>query len=185
MAKPVHEIRLGLIKAKVWRRGKRLPAIHTVSLSRLYRDGRVWKESTRFAPEDLPALRLALDLAYEWVFSQRQEPSGTSAELLPGPPPASTGREYQSHVDAPSTEDARPSDGQCEHTIHAVNDNGRTTGSWQVDRNGDRPRVVCSVCGKFYGFLRAAKGEEELERAYRTQQGRLACPGCGEEPFVG
>lgn len=26
---------------------------------------------------------------------------------------------------------------------------------------------------------------EELQRLYEEQQRRLACPGCGEEPFIG
>lgn len=45
----------------------------------------------------------------------------------------------------------------CDHTLHAIADTGEPTGSWTIDRSKTRPRVVCGVCGKFYGYLRAPK----------------------------
>ena len=70
MAKPAHEIRLGLIKARIWRKNTRNGQRHTVSVVRLFRNGDVWKESNRFGRDDLPALRLALDQAHSWIFEQ-------------------------------------------------------------------------------------------------------------------
>lgn len=69
MATPIHELRIGLIKARIWQRHTRSGVRHTVSVVRLFRNGDVWKESTRFGRDDLPILRLVLDRAYSWVLS--------------------------------------------------------------------------------------------------------------------
>lgn len=47
---------------------------------------------------------------------------------------------------------------QCNHTLHAIDNEGNTTGSWWVraskKKNGpQRRKVVCRYCGKFYGYL--------------------------------
>ena len=68
----VHEIRIGLIKARVWRKRTRSGTRHTVSVVRLYRNGDLWKESTRFGRDDLPAVRLTLDQAHTWILQQGQ-----------------------------------------------------------------------------------------------------------------
>ncbi|MBX3424271.1 MAG: hypothetical protein KF688_01205 [Pirellulales bacterium] len=74
----------------------------------------------------------------------------------------------------------------CDHTPQAFNEQGGLVGSWRIDDSQRPPRVVCSQCGKFYGYLRDDRRlQERLEAAYRQQQQRLSCPGCGEEPFVG
>ena len=72
MARPVHEVRIGLIKASVRRRRTRSAVRHSVSVVRLYRDGDVWKESTRFGRDDLPPLRLVLDKVHTWIFKSCQ-----------------------------------------------------------------------------------------------------------------
>ena len=68
MPKPVHEIRLGLIKVTVRRSRTRSGLRHTVSVVRLYRNGDLWKHSTHFGRDDIPAVRLALDKAYTWIY---------------------------------------------------------------------------------------------------------------------
>ena len=70
MSKPVHEVRLGLIKARIWRKRTRSGTRHSISVARLYRDGDVWRESARFGRDDLPVVRLVLDRAHTWVFQQ-------------------------------------------------------------------------------------------------------------------
>ena len=69
MARPVQEIRLGLIKARIWQKQTRSGTRHTISVARLYRNGDVWKESARFGRDDLPLVRLVLDRAHTWIFS--------------------------------------------------------------------------------------------------------------------
>jgi hypothetical protein len=72
MAKPIHEIRAGLIKAYIWRKKTHSCIRHSVSVTRLYRNGDVWKESTRFGRDDIPLVRLVLDQTHTWIFQQSQ-----------------------------------------------------------------------------------------------------------------
>jgi hypothetical protein len=65
--KTVHEVRRGLIKARIWRRRTRSGVRHSVAVSRLFRNGDSWKESTRFGRDDLPLVRYVLDLAHIWI----------------------------------------------------------------------------------------------------------------------
>jgi len=44
--------------------------------------------------------------------------------------------------------------------------------------------TACNFCGVRYGKHNPSD-EETVRRAYLEQQRRLACPGCGEEPFLG
>ncbi len=68
--KPIHEIRRGLIKARVWQKRTRSGLRFTVTLSRMFRNGDVWKESTRFGRDDIPLIRLVLDEAHTWIHMQ-------------------------------------------------------------------------------------------------------------------
>ena len=46
--RPVHEIRLGRIRAAIWENDTQNGIRHNVSLSRIYKDGEVWKDSSSF-----------------------------------------------------------------------------------------------------------------------------------------
>jgi len=70
MSCPIHEFCIGLIKARIRRKRSRSGTRHTVSIVRLYRNGDVWKESTRFGRDDLPVVRLVLDRAHTWILRQ-------------------------------------------------------------------------------------------------------------------
>lgn len=67
-ATPVHELRRGLLRARIWRRKTRSGLRHTVAVTRLFKNGEVWKESARFGRDDLPLLRLLLDDAHTWIY---------------------------------------------------------------------------------------------------------------------
>ena len=41
----------------------------------------------------------------------------------------------------------------CHHAAHAFNDTGRLQGSWTVEQTDSRYRIVCCLCGKFFGYL--------------------------------
>ena len=73
MARPVHEVRIGLIKARAWRRRTRTGPHYSISVVRLYCDGDLWKESTRFGRDDVPALRHALDRLHSWILERTLE----------------------------------------------------------------------------------------------------------------
>ncbi len=66
--RPVHEVRLGRIKATIWENDTRDGVRHNVSLSRIYKDGNQWKDSTSFGRDDLPLVMKVADMAHTWVF---------------------------------------------------------------------------------------------------------------------
>ncbi len=68
---PVHEIRLGLIKASIWRNQTKSGERHNVTVGRLYRNGDVWKESSHFGRDDLLLVAKVADLAHSWIMGQK------------------------------------------------------------------------------------------------------------------
>lgn len=74
--RPVHEIRLGRIKAAIWENETRNGTRHSVSVSRLYKDGEKWKDSTSFGRDDLPLVAKVADLAHSWIFEHGFETGG-------------------------------------------------------------------------------------------------------------
>lgn len=73
--RPVHEIRLGRIKAAIWENETREGTRHNVSLTRIYKDGNTWKDSTSFGRDDLPLLAKVADIAHSWVYENASSPS--------------------------------------------------------------------------------------------------------------
>jgi len=72
MQRPIHEIRQGLIAAKIYSRklGGRLQ--FTVSLTRVFRNGEVWNESSRLGTEHLLTASWLLTEAYKWVHAREK-----------------------------------------------------------------------------------------------------------------
>ena len=70
--KPVHEARLGRIKATVWENETQNGTRYGVTFSRLYKDGDQWKDSTSFGRDDLPLLAKVADQVHTWIFEQQQ-----------------------------------------------------------------------------------------------------------------
>jgi len=83
MAEPVHTIRFGLIKASIWQNHTRAGDRHTVSIVRLYKNGDLWKESTRFGRDDLPLVAKVADLAHSWIFEQANHARRDQATTTP------------------------------------------------------------------------------------------------------
>ena len=78
--RPVHVVRYGSLKAAVWLNQTSAGAIHNVTVTRSYKDGEEWKESSSFGYEDLLPLAKALDDAHSWIHEQRQKPEDHAAE---------------------------------------------------------------------------------------------------------
>ncbi len=75
---------------------------------------------------------------------------------------------------------------KCNHTADHKNAAGVLLGSWIEVEIGSTIRIECVACKKLYGVIeRKTMSPEEMQAAYLEQQRRLACPGCGEEPFLG
>ncbi len=71
--KPVHEIRLGHIKAAIWMnlvagRTNGDAIRHNVTLCRIYHDGKQWKSSDSFGRDDLPLVIKVANLAHDWIY---------------------------------------------------------------------------------------------------------------------
>ena len=65
---PIHEIRLGSVKAAIWENTTDNGTRYSVTVSRLYKDGTEWKRSDSFGRDDLLLLAKVADLAHSWIF---------------------------------------------------------------------------------------------------------------------
>jgi hypothetical protein len=73
--KPVHEVRLGRIRAAVWLNDTDTGPRYNVQISRLYKDkADKWKDSTSFGRDDLPLVAKVADLAMVWMY---EHPAGS------------------------------------------------------------------------------------------------------------
>jgi hypothetical protein len=78
-SKPIHEIRLGRIRASIWaNRTTNGDVWFNATISRLYKDGARWKNTTTFGRDDLPILSKVADMAYGWIWGQGAERSRSS-----------------------------------------------------------------------------------------------------------
>lgn len=71
--KPVQEIRMGKIKAAVWANETPQGLRYNVTLSRLYKDGETWKNSSSFGRDDLLLASKVLDRAHSWILATTQK----------------------------------------------------------------------------------------------------------------
>ncbi len=78
-AKPIHEVRLGAIKAAVWRNENETSARFNVKLSRIYKDGDTWKSTDSFGRDDLLVVAKVADLAHSWIHQKEQEEAAGKA----------------------------------------------------------------------------------------------------------
>ena len=70
--RPVHEIRMGRIRAAIWVNETDNAVRHNVTFSRLYRDEQhdQWKDSSSFGRDDLPLISKVADQAFVWIYEQ-------------------------------------------------------------------------------------------------------------------
>ncbi len=71
--KPIHEVRLGCIKAAVWKNETEAGVRYNVTFSRLYKDGDQWGSTESFGRDDLLLLAKVADQAHSWIHAQNQE----------------------------------------------------------------------------------------------------------------
>ncbi|MGB7344860.1 hypothetical protein Poly51_17370 [Rubripirellula tenax] len=69
---PVIEFRMGLIKATVWENQTKQGCRYTTTLTRLFKNGDSWVESTRFGRDDLPLIEKVAAKAHDWIFAKNQ-----------------------------------------------------------------------------------------------------------------
>ena len=66
--RPVHQVRIGRIKAAVFENGENAP--RKVQFTALYKDGDEWRGSQSFAREDLPLLMKVADQVHSYLYEQ-------------------------------------------------------------------------------------------------------------------
>lgn len=69
--RPVHEVRMGRIKAAIWENETETGMRHNVTFQRIYKDGEDWRQSDSFGRDDLPLLMKVADIAHSWIYEQR------------------------------------------------------------------------------------------------------------------
>ena len=67
--RPVHQIRLGRIRAAIWENDTEIGIRHNVTISRLYKDGEEWRDTESFGRDDLLLLGKVADLAHSWILA--------------------------------------------------------------------------------------------------------------------
>ncbi len=67
---PIETIRMGLIKASIWKNHTSAGDRHTVTLVRIYKNGDTWKESARLGRDDLLIASKILDRAHSFIYDQ-------------------------------------------------------------------------------------------------------------------
>ncbi len=72
--KPIHEIRIGRLRAAIWQNETEAGVRHNVTFARLYKDGDRWKDSASFGRDDLPLLEKLADAAHGWLYRGGVEP---------------------------------------------------------------------------------------------------------------
>lgn len=79
--RPVHEIRLGRLKAAIWEQETQYGPRYNVIVVRNYQDEEgQWAQSQSFGRDDLLPLAKLLDLCHTWIIEQARTPGEVSAE---------------------------------------------------------------------------------------------------------
>ena len=92
--KPVHEVRIGTIKAAVWKNENDNGRYYSTSLQRSYKDGNEWKNTDYFGRDDLLVVAKVADLVHTWICEQSQNQE-RAQDRNPEPEPPEGGRYRQ------------------------------------------------------------------------------------------
>jgi hypothetical protein len=69
--RPAHRIPLGHIVAAIWaNKADNGRVWFNVTVSRSYKDGEQWKDTSTFRRDDLPIVAKVVDMAYAWIWGQ-------------------------------------------------------------------------------------------------------------------
>ena len=66
--KPVHQVRIGSVKAAIWVNSTESGVRHNVTFERLYKSDDEWKQTQSFGRDDLLVLAKVADQAHTWIF---------------------------------------------------------------------------------------------------------------------
>ncbi len=76
---PAHTIRMGFIKASIWKNDTKVGVRHAVTVTRLFKNGDVWQESSRYGRDDLLLVCKVVELAHDWIYFHGNEADAKAA----------------------------------------------------------------------------------------------------------
>ena len=79
-AKPVHEVRLGKVKAAIWRNESDNGVRFCVTFARIYKTEQGWESSASFGRDELPLVAKVADMAHTWIYQQNEKNDSQSDE---------------------------------------------------------------------------------------------------------
>ena len=77
--KPIHEVRIGSIRAAVWKNETETGVRYNTTFSRLYKNGEQWASTESFSRDDLLLLAKVADQTHSWICTQNMEDSAIAA----------------------------------------------------------------------------------------------------------
>lgn len=84
--RPIHEIRLGRIKAAIWQNESEHGIRFSVSIARIYRSEDRWQSTTSFGRDDMPLVAKVADLAHTWLYQHGNDYRGSSSTVRENDP---------------------------------------------------------------------------------------------------
>ena len=72
--KPVHELRLGRLKAAIWENPTDNGVRYNITFARLYKDESGWHSNDSFGLDELLSLAKLADQTHTWIVQKQQEP---------------------------------------------------------------------------------------------------------------
>ena len=80
--KPIDEVRIGRVKATIWKNGTEDAPRYNVTFSRLYKDDDdKWQNTQSFGRNDLLTLAKVADLAHTRIYALPQEQTDEAGEV--------------------------------------------------------------------------------------------------------
>ena len=76
--RPVHEVRLGKVKAAIWRNETEVGARYSVTITRIYKTESGWESSSSFGRDELPLVGKVADMAHSWIYQQNDKSEAQS-----------------------------------------------------------------------------------------------------------
>ncbi len=68
--RPIHEIRLGKVKAAIWKNETDAGTRFSVTIVRIFKTDDGWDSSTSFGRDELPLVAKVADMVHTWIYQQ-------------------------------------------------------------------------------------------------------------------
>lgn len=90
--RPVHEVRLGKVKAAIWRNDTESGVRFSVTISRIYKTDSGWETSMSFGRDELPLVGKVADMAHTWIYQQNEKSEAQNDSAASKSQKTNTGR---------------------------------------------------------------------------------------------